>query len=101
MSLYDEYLKKLEERKTKSRIVKKFQLIGLMIAEMLDDKQHKSLYIKLAREMDEQELLSLAKKVAEMKHIEKKGAYFMKVIFSNKSKQKQKNGRKGNKKNES
>jgi hypothetical protein len=84
MSVYDDYLEKLKERGKNNRIVKRYQLIGLMIAEMLNDKEHKSLYIKLAKEKDEQELLSLAKKVAEMKNIERKGAYFMRVLFGEK-----------------
>lgn len=91
MPLFDDYIQKLQERKSKNRIAKKFQLIGLKIAELLEDKEHKSLYIKLAKERDEQELLSLAERIAQMKNIEKKGAYFMKILFKNQTTKNNKN----------
>jgi hypothetical protein len=80
----ENYLENLKKRGKKSRISKKYQMIGLTIAELLDDKKHKSLYIKLAKERNEQEILSLAKKISEMKNIENKGAYFMKILFGKK-----------------
>lgn len=81
MALDDNYLEKLKERGKKGHIYREFQDTGLMLAEILADRRHKALYIKLAKERDKQELLSLAKRVAENKNIKNKGAYFMRVLF--------------------
>ena len=74
------YLKEIKERVKKTRVYKKFQATGLLIAEILNDAKHKSLYIKLAKEYNERELISLAKGIAENKKIAKKGAYFMRML---------------------
>lgn len=74
------YLKKLKERAKKSRVSRKFQLDGLEIAEILGDEEHKSLYIKLSKEMNSNELRRLAKQVAENKNVKRKGAYFMTLL---------------------
>jgi hypothetical protein len=74
------YLKTLKERAQKSRVYKKYQLTGLLIAQLLNDEKHKSLYIKLAKKHDSDDLLRIAKEVAERKKIENKGAYFMEVL---------------------
>jgi alpha-beta hydrolase superfamily lysophospholipase len=74
------YLDFLKERSQKSRIYKKYQLTGLILANILEDRGHKALYIRLAKEYDDLILLSLAKRVAEKKIIKNKGAYFMKLI---------------------
>jgi hypothetical protein len=75
------YLKVLKERSKENRVHKKFQMIGLTIAQMLDDEKHKSLYIKLAKKYDEHKLITTAKNVAERKNIKNKGAYFMRVFY--------------------
>lgn len=74
-----DYLEELERRKKESRIYSEHQLVGLLIAEILGDEEHKSLYMKLARDGDIDKLLKLAKSVAERKNVENKGAYFMKL----------------------
>lgn len=74
-----DYLEKLKERSKKSRVYTRHQLIGLMAAELLKDKEHASLYMKLAKEGDERILLSLAERVASNPDIREKGAYFMRV----------------------
>jgi len=74
------YLKELEKRGKKSKIYTRHQLIGLEIAEILEDEKHKSLYIKLAKEKNPETLLELAKSVAERKKVKNKGAYFMKIL---------------------
>jgi len=74
------YLGKIKERVQKARVYKKFQATGLLIAELLGDPGHKSLYIKLAKEYKEQELLTLATTISQNKKIAKKGAYFMSMI---------------------
>lgn len=71
------YFNELKKRKKKSKVYKKYQLDGLLIAELLVDRQHKSLYIKLAKEIGGERLLSIAKIIAENKKIKNKGAYFM------------------------
>lgn len=82
MPLGENYLELLRERASKSRIHRKFQLIGISLSEILHDKAHKALYIKLAKQHDADKLLALAKRIAEMKNVKNKGAYFMKVFFS-------------------
>ena len=79
-----EYMDELQRRSRESRVYKQYQMIGLLIAEALDDEAHKSLYIKLAKEHDGDELLQIAKDVADRKGIDNKGAYFMKILESKK-----------------
>ncbi len=76
-----EYLESLNERSKDKRVSKNYQLIGLEIADLLEDKAHKALYIKLAKEHSEQKLRGLAKNIAERKDIKNKGAYFMHMLF--------------------
>lgn len=78
----------LKERKADSRVYFRHQSVGLELAELLDDEKHKSLYMKLAKDYDSQVLLELAKDVAIRKNIEKKGAYFMKLLANVKKKKK-------------
>lgn len=72
-----DYLNELKKRRKKSRVYKKFQLDGLIISELLSDHKHKSLYIKLAKEIGGEKLIPIAKEVAENKKIKNRGAYFM------------------------
>jgi hypothetical protein len=76
----DEYLKNLKKRAKESHVYRKYQLIGLELAQILDDQKHKALYIKLAKEKNSEELLNLAKNIAERKGITNKGAYFMTLL---------------------
>lgn len=75
-----DYLNTIRERGKTSHVYKKFQDIGLQLAEILRDTKHKALYIKLAKQYDESLLLSLAKDTAERQGVANKGAYFMKVL---------------------
>lgn len=75
-----DYLEKLKERGKESRVYRDFQALGLEIAEILGDRSHRALYIKLAKMHDAKKLLALAKDVAERKHIKNKGAYFMSLV---------------------
>ncbi|MDP1688998.1 MAG: hypothetical protein Q8L47_02615 [bacterium] len=83
---FADYKQKLEKRKVDLRTHTKHQSIGLLIAELLDDFAHKALYIKLAKEKDTDNLLRVAKDVSQMKNINNKGGYFMRVLYSNKMK---------------
>ena len=74
------YIEKLKKRALKSRVYRKYQLIGLEIARFLEDEKHKSLYIKLAKEGKPEKLLRIAKEIAERKNVKNKGAYFMKLL---------------------
>ncbi|TSC96646.1 MAG: Uncharacterized protein Athens071426_17 [Parcubacteria group bacterium Athens0714_26] len=76
------YFKVLEDRGKQSKVYKPHQLAGLELAKILDDDNHKSLYIKLAKFYDNTSLLSLAKRIDERKDIDNKGAYFMKMLKS-------------------
>lgn len=76
------YLKTIRERKEKSKVYRKHQLMGLTLAEILEDPGHKSFYMKLAREMDPDRLIQLAKDVASRTGVKNKGAYFMRLLHS-------------------
>ncbi len=79
MALTDDYLKELQKRSSESKVYKKYQLVGLEIAEFLKDEEHKSLYIKLAKQNDPERLLGIAKEISRNKNVKNKGAYFMKI----------------------
>ena len=76
------YMEELSARteKNKNRVSEKFQSTGLAITEILGDPSHKALYIKLAKEHNEEKLLELAKDVAGRKDIKNPGAYFMRRV---------------------
>lgn len=78
----NDYIKTLKDRRKESHIYRKFQLIGLEIADLLNDKEHKALYIKLSKEKNPETLLAIAKDVSLRKNIANKGGYFMKVLQS-------------------
>lgn len=82
--LSGKYLETLTERAKKSKVYQSHQLLGLTLAEILDDNRHKALYMKMAKKHDNYHLLHLAKKIAERKNITNKGAYFMKIFFNKK-----------------
>lgn len=72
------YVKVLAARKkTSSPISQGYQVTGLMIADLLRDRAHKHIYLKLAREYEASDLLGLAKDVADREGITNYGAYFM------------------------
>lgn len=76
------YLNKLKKRAQESHVYRKYQLMGLEIAQVLKDEKHKALYIKLAKERGGDRLLQIAKDVAERRDVKNKGAYFMRVLES-------------------
>jgi len=75
-----DYLQILRDRAKKSRVYKKYQLTGLLIAQLLEDEKHKSLYIKLAKKYNGDGLLRIAKDISERKKIKNKGGYFMRIL---------------------
>ena len=81
--LEKDYLKTLSERKKQTHVFKDFQHSGLVIAQMLGDEKHKALYIKLAKNIGKQTLMSIAKDVAERSEVSNRGAYFMELIKQN------------------
>jgi hypothetical protein len=81
----ERYMEELKRRGEESRIYRKYQLTGLQIADILEDRRHKALYIKLAKERDPERLLVMAKSVAENNNVKNKGAYFMVVLKGIKS----------------
>lgn len=83
------YLDELKKRGTESHVYKDFQLIGLEIADILGDRKHKALYIKLAKEYGGSRLFKIAKAIQEKKDIKNRGAYFMKVFKESKTKSKE------------
>lgn len=83
-NLDKEYLAQIAERKKTSRVHSEYQLIGLEIAQILQDQKHKGLYMRLVKKYGKEKLLPLAKSVAENKNVINKGAYFMRVLQSEK-----------------
>lgn len=76
-----EYLEALDEKTRTSKVYKPYQLTGLHLADLLEDREHKSLYIGLAKKHDNQKLINLAADIAQRKDVANKGAYFMKIWF--------------------
>jgi len=74
-----EYIEEIRKRGKKSKVYSSHQLIGLEIARLLDDEEHKTFYMKLAKERGTQELLSIARDVWD-RDVKNKGSYFMKII---------------------
>ncbi len=75
------YLDAIKRRKRDNRVSQEFQSIGLEVADILNDSEHKALYIKLTKKLGKDKILSLAKTVAETKDVKNMGAYFMKVLY--------------------
>lgn len=75
-----DYIELLKQRAKESRVYTEYQLTGLMLAEILNDEKHKSLYMRLAKKHDKDMLMKLAKDVADRKNIANPGAYFMKML---------------------
>lgn len=73
------YLERIKERAKKSRIYSRHQMIGLMVADILEDSPHKALYMKIARAGNGEKMLYIAKSVAENSKVKNKGAYFMRL----------------------
>lgn len=74
------YIAELKRRAKESHVYRNYQLAGLEIADILEDRPHKALYIKLAKEGNTRRLLAIAKDVAERKEVKNRGAYFMKIV---------------------
>ena len=88
MPLGGDYLKELKKRSKDSHVYTPHQLAGLEIADLLGDRKHKALYIKLAKEMGSGELLGIAKQVADNKTVKNRGAYFMTITSEMRAKAK-------------
>ncbi len=74
------YAEELARRSRKSRAYTRHQLAGLEIADLLLDRRHTSLYIKLAKEYGPDKLLKIAKLVVEKSKVKNRGAYFMTLL---------------------
>lgn len=74
------YFDELKKRAKKSKIYKSYQLTGLEIANILEDQEHRSLYIRLAKIYGDQTMMHIAKSVAERDGVKNKGAYFMRML---------------------
>jgi len=80
MAIDAEYIKTIRKRSKKSKVYTQYQMMGLLLADILEDQAHKSLYIKLAKEHNEQKLLELAKSISQNKNVKNRGAYFMRML---------------------
>ncbi len=80
--LSEKYFESLSERSRQSRVYHDYQLIGLQLAEILQDRPHRALYIKLAKNYNSDKLLDLVNRIAERGDIKNKGAYFMSVFYA-------------------
>ncbi len=76
------YLSDINKRKIGSRVYRNYQFIGLEVAKLLADEPHKALYIKLTKQFGTEKMMALAKSVAEINGVRNKGAYFMKLLYS-------------------
>lgn len=74
------YLEELRKRKKESHAYSAHQLAGLEIADILGDRPHKSLYIKLAKQHGVERMMRIAKTVADKEGVKNRGAYFMHMI---------------------
>ncbi|MEK7542953.1 MAG: hypothetical protein AAB503_01440 [Patescibacteria group bacterium] len=81
MAISKDYLETIRERAKKSKVYRKYQETGIQLAEILEDRRHIALYIKLAKQHPDYKLLSLAKSIAEKKNVKNRGAYFMRILF--------------------
>ncbi|MEK7512868.1 MAG: hypothetical protein AAB601_01580 [Patescibacteria group bacterium] len=77
------YLETLRSRQRDNRAHRRYQAVGAELAEMLSDRKHTALYIKLAMQFDEERLRALARSVAGRVNIKNPGAYFMRVLYGN------------------
>jgi hypothetical protein len=75
-----DYVKNLKTRGKDSRVYHSHQFVGLEIAMLLGDLEHKSLYIKFAKQHNPERLLALAKSVLEKRDVKNRGAYFMTLV---------------------
>ncbi|MDI6734493.1 MAG: hypothetical protein QMD50_03345 [Patescibacteria group bacterium] len=78
----EDYIKILKERMKILKVYSVYQMTGLSIADLLEDRAHKSLYMKLAKKYNNDWLMRLARDVASRNNIQNKGAYFMKLLQS-------------------
>jgi len=92
------YLEVIKARAKTSRVYKKYQSTGLALAEILEDRSHKAIYMRLAKNHDEQQLMNLAKVIADKKGVRNKGAYFMRLVQTLPKYTKKENNKKKNKK---
>lgn len=83
--LSEQYETELAGRTITSHAHYEFQLVGAEVAELLCDHKHTALYIKFAKDLGKDRVLSLAKDIAARPSVKNRGAYFMKAIFSEKS----------------
>ena len=79
-----DYIELLRHRAKESKVYSEHQMTGLMLAEILNDDKHKSLYMRLAKKYDKDMLIKLAKDVADRRNIANMGAYFMKLLSESK-----------------
>ena len=93
-----EYLDTLKKRGKESRVHREYQLIGLEIAEILNDNdpENKAIYIRLAKYQNAHLLRGIAKKVAEAHNVKNKIAYFMSLLPRKISKPKSHGGKNSN-----
>ena len=76
------YMELLKKRGGDKRVTRAHQLTGLEVADMLSDRAHKSLYIKLAKVHGSARILAIAKDVADRSAVRHRAAYFMRVVQS-------------------
>ncbi|MFA6495253.1 MAG: hypothetical protein WC246_03105 [Candidatus Paceibacterota bacterium] len=75
----EDYLALLQKRAKESRAYRSFQAVGTDVADILGDRAHIALYIKIAKTIDSQTLLQTAKTVMQNSGVRNPGAYFMRI----------------------
>ena len=77
-----DYLGNMAKRAKVSKVYTPFQAIGVELADILGDRAHTPLYIRIAKtHPDHQSLMSLAKDISTREGVANRGAYFMKMLF--------------------
>ncbi len=80
-----DYFKNLAKRGKESKAYSAHQLAGLELADILGDRAHTALYIKIAKQNpDHHRLMILAKDIAGKPSVQNKGAYFMRLLYNGK-----------------
>lgn len=75
----EDYLALLKKRAKETRAFRSFQVVGTDVADMLNDRKHIALYIKIAKKIDAQTLLQVATTVVQTNGVKNQGAYFMSI----------------------
>lgn len=70
----------IKQRSLTSKAYKDYQAAGVDVAELLNDRKHKALYIRLAKLHGSNKIRNLAKEVCDKPGVLNRGAYLMRLL---------------------